>query len=510
MSSLLRPQHLILVDRLWAVFGAVSIRTKILGIVLGLVLLLGLTITVQVRATLTQALEVQLEEQAISVGRDLAARATDLLLINNLYALHELLRDTQANNANVRYAFILSPQNAVVVHTFGEGFPLNLQTANTASTADHHKTRLLETDEGLIWDVAVPIFNGQAGTARVGLSEVRLRYTVDNITSQLLITTVLISVIGISAAAFLTWALTRPILQLSRAAQTVERGDFSPRIPRWANDELGELADAFNAMTAALARAAQDRAAQDELRAQYVGGIIAAQEEERKRIARELHDSTSQSLSSLLLGLRALSAAPDNVAQCAEDLREIAAHTLDEVHTLALQLRPSVLDDLGLAAALERHVNDCRRRTALHIDLALTGFEQGRLPAPIETALYRIVQESLTNIIRHAQAQTASIFIERRDQSVRAIIEDDGIGFVPERAVQKEGHLGLYGIRERAELLGGRLTIESAPQAGSSLFVEIPLDGKGKSACLTPEFCSPTTTPFYAPDCASCLAHSRT
>ena len=143
MSSLLRPQHLILVDRLWAVFGAVSIRTKILGIVLGLVLLLGLTITVQVRATLTQALEVQLEEQAISVGRDLAARATDLLLINNLYALHELLRDTQANNANVRYAFILSPQNAVVVHTFGEGFPLNLQTANTASTADHNKTRHL-------------------------------------------------------------------------------------------------------------------------------------------------------------------------------------------------------------------------------------------------------------------------------------------------------------------------------------------------------------------------------
>lgn len=509
MSNLARSYFTHWIERLWAVLGAVSIRTKILGIVLGLVALFGLSITVQVRTTLTQALEQQLEEQAISVGRDLAARATDLLLINNLYALHELLRDMLTNNANVRYAFILNPEGAVVVHTFGEGFPVGLQAANPVEASDHHKALLLETDEGLIWDVAVPIFDGRAGTARVGLSEARLRYTVDNITSQLLITTVLISIIGISAAAFLTWALTRPILHLVRAAQAVERGDFSPRLPRWANDELGELADAFNAMTAALARAAQERAEREMLRAQYVSGVIAAQEEERKRIARELHDSTSQALSSLMLGLRALSVMPEDVPRRAEELRQIAAHTLDEVHSLSLQLRPSVLDDLGLAAALERHVNDCRRRTHLHIDLALSGLEE-RLPPQVETALYRIVQEALTNIIRHAHAQTASICVERRDHSVRAIIEDDGIGFDPQAVAQKDGHLGLYGIRERAELLGGKLIIESAPQQGCSLFVEIPLSQEGTLLCPSPKFCSPMITPSFASVCASCLARNLT
>ncbi|MCS6872133.1 MAG: HAMP domain-containing protein [Anaerolineae bacterium] len=498
------------VERLWAVLGSVSIRTKILGIVLGLVSLFGLTITVQVRTALTQALEQQLQEQAISVGRDLAARATDLLLINNLYALHELLHDTLANNPNVRYAFILNPDDAVVVHTFGEGFPVGLQAANRVAASDHHNIRLLATDEGPIWDVAVPIFDGRAGVARVGLSEARLHHTVNTITSQLLIIVVLIWVIGVSAAAFLTWALTRPILQLMRAAQAVGRGEFNLHLPRWANDELGELADAFNAMTAALARAAQERAERETLRNQYVSGVIAAQEEERKRIARELHDSTSQALSSLILGLRALSMMPDDVPRRAEELRQIAARTLDEVHSLSLQLRPSVLDDLGLAAALERHVNDWRRRANLHIDLALSGFEQ-RLPPQVETALYRIVQEALTNIIRHAHAQTASIYLERRDHSVRAIIEDDGVGFDPRTVTHKEGHLGLYGIRERVELLGGKLVIESAPQQGCSLLVEIPLDWEGSAlTCPSPKFYSPMTTPSFASACASCLVRSLT
>lgn len=470
-------------ERIWAIAGAVSIRTKILGIVLGLVLLLGLTVTFQVRAALTKAMEVQLEEQAVSVTRDLAARSTDLILINNLYGLHQLLRDTQANNANVRYAFIVSPQATVIAHTFGSGFPDALLEANTALQTEHHRAIRLDTDEGQVWDVAVPVFDGRLGTARVGLSETSLRRTIDSITGQLLLTTVLVSIIGITAAAFLTWVLTRPVLHLVKAAQSIGHGDFTQHVPRWANDEIGELSDAFNAMTAALARAEIERAEREQLRAQYVSGVIAAQEEERKRIARELHDSTSQSLSSLLLGLRTLidTYEQSEARERVEELRTIAARALEDVHALALQLRPSVLDDLGLPAALERHIADCRRRYALGIDLAMTGFDGHRLLPEVETALYRIVQESLTNVARHAQAKTASVFIERREHVVRAIIEDDGKGFDPETASKQEGHLGLYGIRERAELLGGTLTIESGLGRGASLFIEIPLPHNGKA-----------------------------
>lgn len=465
-------------QRFWAVAGAVSIRTKILGMVLMLVLVLGLGVTIQVRATLTKAMEAQLQEQSVSVARDLAARATDLILINDLYALHQLLRETQANNASVRYAFIVDANQQILAHTFGEGFPAGLREANGAQPDEHHHAAILTTDEGPVWDTAVPIFDGRAGSARVGMSEARVRQAVDAVTGQMLITTVLVSVVGTTAAALLTWLLTHPILQLARAAQAVGRGDLSQRVPRWADDEIGDLAESFNAMTAALARAEDERAEREQLRARYVSGVIGAQEEERKRIARELHDSTSQSLTSLLVGLKAMGSAcaSPEVRQHADELRLIAAQTLADVHDLALQLRPSVLDDLGLAAALERYVADCRRRYALQIDLAVQGLDAQRLPPQVETALYRIIQESLTNIARHAQAKTASVLIERRNGSVRAIIEDDGRGFDP-LAIGME-RLGLYGIRERAELLGGTLTIEAAPGQGTSLYIEVPLEAE--------------------------------
>ena len=468
------PQHLF--NRFWAIAGAVSVRTKILGIVLGLVLLLGLGITVQVRATLIRTMDAQLEEQTISVTRDLAARATDLILVNDLFATHQLLRETQTNNANVRYAFVIDEHGQVAAHTFGDkGFPVGLLTANTAAQGDHHRTVILNTDEGLVWDTAVLIFGGRVGVARVGLSEAGVRRAADSVTGQLLLTTFFVSVIGVTVSAFLTWILTRPILNLAQAAQAVGRGDLTQRVPRWANDEIGDLAVSFNSMTEALAKAEGERVEREQLRARYVSGVIAAQEEERKRIARELHDSTSQSLTSLMVGLRSLSDVCDSsaVKQRAEELRAVAAHTLDEVHNLAVQLRPSVLDDVGLPAALERCVDDYQHRYNLSIDLAVRGLESARLPADVETALYRMVQEGLTNVARHAHAKTASVMIERRDGIVRAIIEDDGRGF---KMSAVHNRLGLYGIRERAELLGGKLTIESEEGKGTSLFVEIPVN----------------------------------
>jgi len=464
-------------ERLWRAAGAVGIRTKILGIVLALVALMGVSATIQVRGMLNDTLGTQLKERGISVTRDLAARSTDLILVNDRYALYQLLHDTLINNPDVRYAFIVDPQGQVIAHTFSGGFPADLLAANGAAATDHHHTLSLATDEGPMWDTAVPIFDGHAGTARVGISDVSVHTIVGAATSQLLLTTIVVAAIGISAATLLTWVLTRPILDLVRAAHSVGRADFSQRARQWAKDEIGELAAAFNAMTAALAKADAERAEREQLRAQYVSGVIAAQEDERKRIARELHDSTSQSLTSLLIGLRALTDHCDqaDIRQQAEDLRLVASHTLDDVHTLALQLRPSVLDDLGLPAALARHVADCRRRHKLQIDLAITGLSDRRLPPEIETALYRIVQEALANVVRHAQAQTASVLIECGEHKVRAIIEDDGVGFDPAIISATDGHLGVYSIRERAELLGGSLTIESESGHGASLFIEIPL-----------------------------------
>lgn len=460
--------------RIWNFAGAVSVRTKILGIVLGLVVLLGTGVTIQARYALTSTMTAQLEEQSVSVARDLAARSTDPILLNDLLGLHDLLEETIANNPNIRYAFLVDSRGQVIAHTFGGGFPLDLITLNPVHSNEHHKTALVQTDEGLVWDTAVPILDGKVGTARIGISDASMKAALSTLTAQLLLTTLLVSLTGILVAVFLTWILTRPIISLAHATQAVAQGDFSPRVPRWANDEIGDLAEAFNQMTEQLARTDELRREREILRRQLLEKVIATQEDERRRIARELHDSTSQNLTSLLVGLRMMET---HCVQCAAqskatDLRQVASKTLEEVHDLSMRLRPRVLDDLGLAAALERLVSEWQTRYKTPVDVAV--HLDDRLPGDVETAIYRIVQEALTNIARHANARSASILVERRSDVVLTIVEDDGIGF-DAATNHGERHLGLLGMRERAELLSGKLTIESTPNHGTSVFIEIPL-----------------------------------
>jgi signal transduction histidine kinase len=169
-----------------------------------------------------------------------------------------------------------------------------------------------------------------------------------------------------------------------------------------------------------------------------------------------------------------------NACDCLEtdpqykNLCKILDHTLDEVHSMAVQLRPASLDDLGLEAALERYLSEWESQHEIKLDFAIHT-DGHRLPEVIETALYRIIQESLTNVVRHAEADTVSVLIECRDNSIISVIEDNGKGF-DYSGIIKGSSLGLLGIQERTELLGGNLTIETALHQGTSLFVQIPMN----------------------------------
>lgn len=217
------------------------------------------------------------------------------------------------------------------------------------------------------------------------------------------------------------------------------------------------------------------------LRRQLLHRVIAVQEEERKRIARELHDETSQALASLIVRFQVLEEAVSlaDVQGCLDDLRAETARALDKVHEMALRLRPRVLDDLGLVAALRHYVRDFEGRFCIPVDLQVVGLGSQRLPSDVETALYRIVQEALINVASHAQAQSVNIVLEKRWSSAVVIVEDDGRGFDAERTMGsrlQDHNLGLHGMQERAALLGGAVTIESSPVTGTSVFAEIPLE----------------------------------
>ena len=696
----------------WAVFwrlaGGVSVRVKIMGITLGLVLLLGLVLTWQVRTTMTHTLTAELEQRGVSIARDLAARSTDLVLTNNLFALYELIHDTVTNDQDVRYAFVLSPEGEVLAHSFGGDLPLDLVAANTVRSDQHHHLEVLDTEEGLIRDVAVPIFQGRAGVARVGMSEQRLHRNLNALSRRLLLVTLLVSLGGVALSTVLTWILTRPVLRLVDATQAVARGDLSHKVTPWADDEIGQLEASFNVMAEDLARAREETEAynrrllrrnrelsalnavaqavsgslslsqaleraleqvldavdsdagwicllredgtcrafavmrglcqprvgeepglclrhcacrqaletgrpvlihplslfsasldvdcqaqalaaglgspagadvrlgspagadvrlgspagadvkcglradcpllstemergrplvghvavpllvkaravgllnvachrgscfqpddlnllsavgrqlgvaientrlweevrrKEALRGELLRKVITAQEEERRRIARELHDETGQVLTSLLVGLKVVEEAQNlsEARHLAGNLKNVVSQTLEAVRNLALELRPSMLDDLGLVPALARYVQSCPERFGFEADFAAIGLDGQRLPSEIETTLYRIVQEALTNAARHAQARRVSVLLERRGDSVVAIVEDDGKGFDVAGVLASEDErrrLGLYGMEERASLVGGQLTVESAAGAGTTVFVEVPL-----------------------------------
>ncbi len=200
-----------------------------------------------------------------------------------------------------------------------------------------------------------------------------------------------------------------------------------------------------------------------------VGRLLEGQELERRRLARELHDETGQALASIKLGLKALEEQVGTEPLAL--IRDLVSSALDDVRRLTVELRPPALDDFGLGAALERLTSIVGQRST--IDLNLNVSSDLKLPTDYDTALYRIVQESLTNIIKHADATSVSILVTRSGHSVRAVIEDDGKGFDP--ASVRAGALGLVGMRERVSLLDGRFEIDSAPGRGTTLLVELPL-----------------------------------
>jgi signal transduction histidine kinase len=259
--------------------------------------------------------------------------------------------------------------------------------------------------------------------------------------------------------------LNVPLVARDRAIGVIAAFDREGGDPRFGDDDV-RLAETL-AARAATAVSLSEQVTRDGLRK-----VVEAQELERKRLARELHDETGQALTSLLLGLRALEGAEDleAVRRASESLRALVVGTLQDVRRLAVELRPSALDDFGLVPALERLVDTFGESSAIRVDL-VARLGETRLSTEAETVLYRTVQESLTNVVKHAGAQSVSISLMRKNGGVAAVIEDDGQGFEPDAI---DGGLGLAGIRERVALVGGRVAIESAPGAGTTIAIEVP------------------------------------
>lgn len=467
-----------ILNRLSARLLGVPLRLKIMGMASGIIILFASTSLYIIYGTLTRNMEDLLEKEGRSIAIEMAHEAPDYLLINDLYGLTRTIKNTVRNRPDLSYVVISDRAGQIVAHTFGTGFPSELLRLyrNHSEPATETSLRRIITNEGMIWETGVPILEGDEGRVRVGIRENAFRQNINNFLNYFIWNSLWVILIGLLLSLYLTWLITRPIKDLLQATRAVNQGDYSITLEQPASDEVGSLTTAFNDMVKQLAQAEENRREKERLRRDFLQKVIASQENERKRIARELHDQTGQTLASIMVELKMLerSAKDNETRQRISSLKQAVTKEIGTLHSLAVTLRPSILDDMGLTPALEMFVNDVRQHHGLEIRLTMVGFGEKRPDSPTETCIYRIVQEAILNAVRHAQAREIKILLEWQQTKIRGVVEDDGRGFDPE-IITSTNRLGLYGMMERAQLLNGTLSIDSEPGQGTMVVFAVPL-----------------------------------
>jgi two-component system, NarL family, sensor histidine kinase UhpB len=319
----------------------------------------------------------------------------------------------------------------------------------------------------LIANSLIVVAGASAGTTLT----LQLSDNVDSVLEFVLV----FALIGTLVSVVVNWLVLRatfqPLDELERTVDQVRQGNFSVRAakPDFGDPNIDALSQTMNGMLDTVERY---RAQLHNLSMQ----VVNAQEEERKRIARELHDDTAQVLTAQLLRLKTMEAVgqnldPDGLGQ----LIEMTAEALEDVRHMAHELRPPSIDDLGLQASVESLTAQFRERFGIPITYRLEGSKR-RFPSGIEIAMYRIVQEALTNVAKHANAPSATVSIGNDDQALWATVKDQGVGFDPTSVDRRDGSgLGLFGMQERTTLFNGKLKIDSAPGRGTTVNVRIPL-----------------------------------
>ena len=318
-----------------------------------------------------------------------------------------------------------------------------------------------------------------------------------------------------AAALALMWMLTlvgarvlvRPVRTLTRAADGITAGDLDTPIYVGEGGEIGRLGESLDTMRIRLRTSLRDIEKRDrelerrvgerteevqtlyeelqrkeEHRGRLLESVISAQEDERKRIARELHDETGQALTGIIMSLEVAQAAldrePSTVSQRLDTARSLATQSIAAIRRLVVDLRPAALDDLGLAPAIRAFARSRLEEKGIGLEMDVSGFTN-RLSPPVETCLFRVAQEAVTNVIRHSEAKSARIELRQDNAGVSLLMTDDGKGFEVHQIVNSSDParaLGLAGMEERVSLLGGQLTVESSPGNGTAVWARIPTE----------------------------------
>ena len=476
-----------------SMFKRASLYYRINGIILGVILVLSLIIgALMVRIT-RSLLERQMENRGIEIATSIGASSSNDILLDDHYALSSRITANRNHADDVRYIIICDFAGRLLIDTFlgkfPAGLPQDISPLPLPGSGDGEgelvaKVTTYSSNEGPIREVTVPIEKGAIGYVRVGMSARSSRKLLSATIRRFLFITVLVCLLASAVATLLAHLIVKPIHRLVAAVHQIRKGNYSVRAEVRDDAEVGHLAQAFNEMTASLkAEAVENSRLLEELRAKeaarthLLNKLFSVQEDERKRISRELHDESGQSLASMLAYLKLLSSKLDTEPQkeLLLQARNVVTEIMGNLRSMAVELRPPVLDDLGILTAMRKYIDNFSRQQGCAVVCSFPDTEP-RLDGTVSLALYRILQESLVNVARHAKASTVHVLVAAEDRQILLSVSDDGQGTTEAELAQAFGNnrLGIFGMRERAELLGGSFAMDSHPHCGTTVTATLP------------------------------------
>jgi signal transduction histidine kinase len=449
-----------------------GLRKKILLGMLLLLLLFSLCLALVTHTILLSTLRKQFQSKGINIARGLAVNsAVDVLTKNKLH-LNLLVNNEKLLDKDIAYIFITDSSGQLFVHTFDKGFPVDLLRVNIASKGKDFNIQSLDTQLGIIYDIATPITSETSvlGQVRLGMKPNSIRQTTMALNLTFFTATIIIVLIGILLAYKLSSLITQPITQLVEVTRSISKGDFSGKIDIKTHDEIKLLGASFNEMSRSLERMIKEK--------QLLRVI-----EERGKIALELHEGLAQNLADFIKRLelceRLFSREPSSAREEFEALKKNAKDILQNTRQAISNLKLNQEEDTGfnLYDSLSEYLRNFRGQNNIKVELEMP-CPGNEIMANKAKIIFSVIKEALTNIKKHSSAKIVNIILGCSDHMLSVNIKDDGRGFDVIQTKISASHnakFGIIGMQEGIGAIGGKISISSKIGRGTEISVKVPL-----------------------------------